>query len=167
MSSTNKDLFYSTWNSVQCYVTAWRGEEFGGEWIYVYVWLSPFACPPKTITTLLISYTSKLKKFFFKIPVLNLIWKPSSDIFWWDQVNQTYRMCHNIWKDNRRGNGESLLPKVLHPRGVQRHRGWQCADNQDAHDMASEVRDCGEVSGTLLWLIELVLSVLRMFHDIW
>ena len=30
------------WNSAQCYVTAWTGREFGGEWIYVYVWLSPF-----------------------------------------------------------------------------------------------------------------------------
>ena len=24
------------------YVAAWMGGEFGGEWIYVYVWLSPF-----------------------------------------------------------------------------------------------------------------------------
>ena len=39
---TNKDLLHSTWNSVQCYVTAWTGEEFGGEWMHVYVWLSPF-----------------------------------------------------------------------------------------------------------------------------
>ena len=39
---TNKDLLYSTWNSAQCYETAWIGEEFGGEWIPVYVWLSPF-----------------------------------------------------------------------------------------------------------------------------
>ena len=37
---TNKD---STWNSDQCYVAAWMREEFGGEWIHVYVWLSPFA----------------------------------------------------------------------------------------------------------------------------
>ena len=40
---TNKDPLYSTWNSAQCYVTAWMGKEFGGEWIHVYVWLSPFA----------------------------------------------------------------------------------------------------------------------------
>ena len=33
---------YSTGNSVQCYVTAWMGGEFGAEWIHVYVWLSPF-----------------------------------------------------------------------------------------------------------------------------
>ena len=40
---TNKDLLYSTWNSVQCYVAAWMGGEFGGEWIHVLVQLSPFA----------------------------------------------------------------------------------------------------------------------------
>ena len=36
-------LLYSTWNSGQCYVPAWKGREYGGEWIQVYVWLSPFA----------------------------------------------------------------------------------------------------------------------------
>ena len=39
----NKDLLYSAWNSAQCWVPAWIGGEFGGEWIHVYVWLSPFA----------------------------------------------------------------------------------------------------------------------------
>ena len=39
---TNKDLLYSKWNSAQCYVAAWMGGRFGGEWIHVYVWLSPF-----------------------------------------------------------------------------------------------------------------------------
>ena len=39
---TNKDLLYFTGNSAQCYVAAWMGEGFGGEWIHVYVWLSPF-----------------------------------------------------------------------------------------------------------------------------
>ena len=33
----NKDLPYNTWNSSQCYVAAWMGEEFVGELIYVYV----------------------------------------------------------------------------------------------------------------------------------
>jgi len=28
---TNKDLLYSTGNSVQCYVAAWMGGEFGRE----------------------------------------------------------------------------------------------------------------------------------------
>ena len=56
-----------------CLVAAWVGGEFGGEWIHVYVHLSPFACmaesllcSPETITTLLIGYTPiqdrKLKK---------------------------------------------------------------------------------------------------------
>ena len=40
---TNKDLLYSTGNSAQCRVAAWMAGEFGGEWIHVYVWLSPFA----------------------------------------------------------------------------------------------------------------------------
>ena len=26
-----------TWNSFQCYVAAWMGGEFGGEWIHIYV----------------------------------------------------------------------------------------------------------------------------------
>ena len=26
-----------------CYAAAWMGGEFGGEWIHVYVWLSPLA----------------------------------------------------------------------------------------------------------------------------
>ena len=30
----------STWNTTQCYVAAWMGRQFGGEWIHVYVWLS-------------------------------------------------------------------------------------------------------------------------------
>ena len=54
---TNKDLLGSSWNSAQCYVAAWVGGEFGGEWKHVYVWLSLFAVHLKTITTLLIGYT--------------------------------------------------------------------------------------------------------------
>ena len=30
---TNKDLLYSTENTVQYYVAGWTGGEFGGEWI--------------------------------------------------------------------------------------------------------------------------------------
>ena len=50
---TNRDLLYSTQNSSQCYVAAWMGEEFGGEWIYVF--LSP--CSPESLTALIIGYT--------------------------------------------------------------------------------------------------------------
>ena len=39
---TNKDLLCRTGNSAQCDVLAWMGAGFGGEWIHVYVWLSPF-----------------------------------------------------------------------------------------------------------------------------
>jgi len=34
---TNKDLLKSTGDCAQCYVAAWMGGEFGGEWIHVYV----------------------------------------------------------------------------------------------------------------------------------
>ena len=37
---TNKDLLDSTGNSAQCHVAAWMRGGFGGEWIYVHVWLS-------------------------------------------------------------------------------------------------------------------------------
>ena len=40
---TNKDLWYSTGNSAQCYVAGWVQGESGGEGIHVYVWLSLFA----------------------------------------------------------------------------------------------------------------------------
>ena len=32
-----------TGDSAQRYVAAWMGEEFGEEWLRVYVWPSPFA----------------------------------------------------------------------------------------------------------------------------
>ena len=40
---TNKHLWYSIGNSAQCYGAAWMGGESGGEWVQVYVWVSPFA----------------------------------------------------------------------------------------------------------------------------
>ena len=49
---TNKDLWNSTWNSAQCYVAAWMGGEFGGEWLMVTVWLSHSAF--ETIDSLII-----------------------------------------------------------------------------------------------------------------
>ena len=39
----NKDLLYSTGNSAPCYVAAWMGEEFGGQWIHKYGWV-PLLC---------------------------------------------------------------------------------------------------------------------------
>ena len=50
-------LLYITGNPAQCYVAAWRGGEFGGEWIHVYVWLNPFTVQPETTITLFIGYT--------------------------------------------------------------------------------------------------------------
>ena len=40
---TNKDRLCSAWDSDQCYVAAWMGGEFGGEWIHVCIWLSLFS----------------------------------------------------------------------------------------------------------------------------
>ena len=57
----NKNLPYSKGNSAQCFVAAWIGGEFGGEWIHVYVWLSP----SETIT-LLIDYPPIQNKKFKK-----------------------------------------------------------------------------------------------------
>ena len=39
----NKVLLCSKGNSAQCYEAGWIEGELGGEWIHVYVWLSPFA----------------------------------------------------------------------------------------------------------------------------
>ena len=39
---TNMYLLYGIGNSTLCYLAACMGGEFGGEWIHVYVWLSPF-----------------------------------------------------------------------------------------------------------------------------
>ena len=46
-------LPYNTRNSAQCYVAAWMGREFGGEWTYA----ESHFCPPETMTTLLTGYT--------------------------------------------------------------------------------------------------------------
>ena len=41
------NLLYSTRNSIQCYVALWMEGEFGGEWIHVHKWQSPFAVHPQ------------------------------------------------------------------------------------------------------------------------
>ena len=38
----NKNPLYSPGNAAQSYKPAWTGRGFGGEWIHVYVWRSPF-----------------------------------------------------------------------------------------------------------------------------
>ena len=61
---TNKVVLYSTGHSAQCYVAAWMGGEFGGEWIHVYVWLSPFAVLLKLSRYCQLSVIYKVKRFF-------------------------------------------------------------------------------------------------------
>ena len=47
-------LLYSTWNSAQCYVVAWMGGGFVGEWMNI---TETLRYSLATITTLLISYS--------------------------------------------------------------------------------------------------------------
>ena len=68
---TNKDLLFSTGNFAQCYVAAWNGEEFGGEWIHVYVMDESLHCLPETVTTLLIGYTLKNES----VSCFSFLWK--------------------------------------------------------------------------------------------
>ena len=42
MDNQQGPTVYSAWNSVQCYVAAGMGGEFGEKWIHIYVWLNPF-----------------------------------------------------------------------------------------------------------------------------
>ena len=53
---TNEVLLHSTGNSAQFYVVVWMGGEFGGEWVHVYTWLSPFAIHPNYHN--MVGYTS-------------------------------------------------------------------------------------------------------------
>ena len=46
---TNTYLLHSTGNSAQCYVAAWMGGEFGGEWIRARM-AESLCCSPETIT---------------------------------------------------------------------------------------------------------------------
>ena len=63
----NKALLYSIWISVQCYVAAWMWGEFGGKWIHVYGWLSPFTVHLKLSQyCLLIGYNPIQNKKFGK-----------------------------------------------------------------------------------------------------
>ena len=43
------NLLYSAWNSAQCYVAAWMGQEFGEEWIHIYIYMAEsFCCAHET-----------------------------------------------------------------------------------------------------------------------
>ena len=65
---TNKELLYSAWDSAQCYVAACMGGEFGGAWIHVYVWLSPFTVHLKLshYSSAIFQYKMKVFVFFLK-----------------------------------------------------------------------------------------------------
>ena len=56
-----------TGTSARCYVAAWIGGEFGGEWIHVHVMTESLCCAPETITTVITGYTPVQNKKFKKI----------------------------------------------------------------------------------------------------
>ena len=66
---TNKDILYSTANSVQCYVAAWMGSL--REMDTCICMAESLCCPPETITALLIGYTPIQNKKVLK----NKIWE--------------------------------------------------------------------------------------------
>ena len=53
----NKDLLYSTWNSAQCYVAAWMGEDLGERMDTCTCMAESLHGSAETITTLLTGYT--------------------------------------------------------------------------------------------------------------
>ena len=64
---TNKHLPQSTRNSAQCHVAAWMEGGFGGEWIHVHGWLSPFTVhlkPSQPCLSALLQYEIKPLKLF-------------------------------------------------------------------------------------------------------
>ena len=59
MDNQQGPTLYSTGNSAQHYKAGWMGGEFGGEWIHVYIWLSPFAETTATINRLYSNMASR------------------------------------------------------------------------------------------------------------
>ena len=76
---TNKELLYSAWDSAQCYAAACMGGEFGGEWIHVYVWLSPFAVHLKLL--LLLSHFSRVRLCATPYPIQNKMLKKNKNSY--------------------------------------------------------------------------------------
>ena len=104
---TNKDLLYSMWDSVQCYVADWVRKEFGREWLHVYVGLSPFTVHLKLSQHCCdIGYTPIQNKKFKKIknrkknPTLVFL-DPLSTVgvrwYQWDISETPYR----LWFSNK------------------------------------------------------------------
>ena len=83
----NKDLLSSTGNSAPCYVASWMGGEFGGEWMHVCVWLSPFTVHLKLSQHyLLTAYTpmqnKKLKDVLDLVRMSCKDWSNIGLVFW-------------------------------------------------------------------------------------
>ena len=50
------DLLHSTWNSTQCYMPAWMGEEFGGRIDTCVCMAESLCCSPEIITVLFVNW---------------------------------------------------------------------------------------------------------------
>lgn len=96
-----------------------------------------------------VSLKALLKDFEEGIAVLAVVWKPSSDIFCWDQENKTCRTCHNSSKDNHRSNWETLLKKILSPHHfcVLEDGGVRKTDADDTPSKVSQKRKTVEKFG--------------------
>ena len=132
---TNKDLLYSTGNSPQCYVAAWMGGKFGGEWIHThthththtYIRLSPFAVhlklpqycslaipQYKIISLRLEKKLSSLQKTIMKITLLLYYIKKNSSL---SPSRRHNRLYHDYldWKRGLRIFIDTLI--ILSPPG--------------------------------------------------
>ena len=79
---TNKDLLYSTENSAQCYVPAWMGGEFGGEWIHG--WRNPFTVHLKLSQHCLLKPQYDIKKFLNNHRTSKMTWADTwGNYIWW------------------------------------------------------------------------------------
>jgi hypothetical protein len=75
------------------------GGEFGGEWIHVCVWLSPFCYSPETITTLLTGYTPIQNNK--KVQKKRKIWCPPSCIVFLHTHIQKGENIKTVFKTTR------------------------------------------------------------------
>ena len=91
--TTNKVLVYSMGNSARCYVAAWMGGEFGGEWIHVHVWQIPLLST-WSYHNFVISYTPIQNKKFKKQT------KKNKQKGYWDlkvqetKEEHTFKICY-------------------------------------------------------------------------
>ena len=85
-----------TGNIAQCYMAAWIGGEFGGEWIHVYVYMWLYT---KTNITLLIGDipTQNNKKNFLSLLIINTgEWRKGTLLHYSDQIRSVAQSCPTL-----------------------------------------------------------------------